>query len=81
MFSLPKLLVLLLIIAVVMVGFRLVGSYNRVREENARRAGAEEERRRLANEDLVQCRVCGVFVQADTTACNRSDCPYPRRRA
>ena len=74
MFSLPKLLTLALIIVVVLLAFRLVGSVNRVRAESQRRARAEEDTRRLRSEDLEKCPVCGVFAQAGT-ACDRSDCP------
>ena len=74
MFSLPKLLTLALIIVAVLLAFRLIGALNRVRAENQRRAGAEEQTRRLESEDLEKCAVCGVFAQAGK-ACERSDCP------
>ena len=80
MFSLPKLLTLALIIVVVLLAFRLIGSVNRVRAENQRRTSAAEDSRRLENEDLEKCTVCGIFVQAGAGACDRSDCPKGRRR-
>jgi uncharacterized protein len=82
-FSLGKLLVLAVILAVVWYGWKYVQ-----RVEQVRRALKEEiERRRAGNsappsrpaEDLVKCSVCGTYVPSHGAhACGRADCPWPR---
>ena len=68
MFSLPKLLVLILIILGVIYGFKIVSSLNR--RQHRRDAAPEptsekaRERERLEVEDLVQCPKCGAYVSA-----------------
>ena len=67
MFSIPKLLVLGLIIFVVLYGFKVVGSLNRRRAKDERpeprQAGRRErEREKLEAEDLVQCPRCGAYI-------------------
>lgn len=85
MFSIPsfsKILVFLAIIALVWVGFRLVGRLDQARKQEARRQkdggrvrGAGRQRPEV--EETVRCRVCGAFVAArGATSCGRADCPY-----
>ena len=67
MFSIPKLLVLGLIIFVVLYGFKVVGSLNRRRAKDERpeprqAARREREREKLEAEDLVKCPRCGAYV-------------------
>ncbi|MGP1395368.1 MAG: hypothetical protein ACTS3R_07640 [Inquilinaceae bacterium] len=72
MFSLPKLLVLGLIVAVVWFGFKALERGGRVP-----RAEDKSDTRKLGAKDLVKCRVCGVYVAADgPPGCGRSDCPH-----
>lgn len=82
-FSLGKLLVLAIILAVVWYGWKYAQ-----RVEAVRRALKEEiERRRAAMspapprpaEDLVKCSVCGTYVPSrGARACGRAGCPWPR---
>jgi hypothetical protein len=82
-FSLPKLLLFALLVAIVWYGFRYV---NRV--EQIRRAVREEVRRRqqpgrkpqpLEAEDLVKCSRCGAYVASrSASSCGRPDCPWGR---
>lgn len=77
MFSLPKLLVLVVIILAVLYGFKLVTSVNRRRtrdELQDRPRATKRKRGRLDAEDLVPCPKCGAYVAAD----GEHDC---RRRA
>ena len=66
MFSLPKLIVLVLIILGVLYGFRIVNSLKR-RETRANtpsepKPERQREQERLEAEDLVQCPRCGAYV-------------------
>ncbi len=66
MFSLPKLLVLILIILGVLYGFKIASSLKR-RETRANtppepKPERQRERERLETEDLVQCPRCGAYV-------------------
>lgn len=82
MFSLPKLLVLALIIAVVWYGFKIVGRLDAKRKQevrDGRRRGTPRRRQAEAEdtEDLVRCPTCDTFVAANARSCGRDDCPYP----
>ena len=86
-FSLQKLFVLALIIAIVWFGFRFLG-----RVQTQRKAEQKSGRRMqrggrwsfgrdpdhdMGAEDMVACRVCGAYVPArGARACGRADCPY-----
>jgi hypothetical protein len=83
-FSLSKLLLLLLVIAVVWFGFRYMGRVDAVRralrEELARRRQPQKAPR-VEAEDLVRCSVCGAYVAArGASHCGRVDCPWGRGR-
>ena len=81
-FSLSKLLFTILVVVVVIYGFKAIGRLQERREgavENARtrRRGAAPKRERLDAEDMVACPVCGVFVIASgARSCGRNDCRY-----
>lgn len=65
MFSLPKLIVLVVIILAVLYGFKMVTSINRRRETGdrpARPRTARQKRDQVQSEDLVQCPDCGAYV-------------------
>ena len=65
MFSLPKLLVLLLIIVAVLYGFKLFSGTKRRNVANERDdppAAKRQERESLEAEDLVQCPDCGAYI-------------------
>jgi uncharacterized protein len=69
-----KLLLLVLVVAAVWYGFKLVGQLDRRRKEEV----AERKRRDGASiGKMDQCRVCGTYVVADRAAnCGREGCPY-----
>jgi uncharacterized protein len=83
-FSLPKLLFTILVVVVVIYGFKAISRLQERRERavgdtRTRRRGGAGARQRLDAEDMVACAVCGVFVSAGgARRCGRSDCPYPR---
>lgn len=87
-FSLPKLLLLAFIIAVVWYGFRMFERRGvRARREEVERAAqaavrATVERRRAEERadstDTVACGTCGSYVPVEgARACGRAGCPYP----
>jgi len=82
-FSLGKLIVLGVIIAVVWYGWKYVQRVEAVRralkaEIERRRAGAPSAQNR-PTENLVKCAVCGTYVPSrGARACSRADCPWPR---
>jgi uncharacterized protein len=86
-FSLPKLIVLALIIGAVWYGFKLMG------RGASRRDGAPENRARgdecgdarddtpSRGQDLEACAACGTYVARPVARCpeGRADCPMTRR--
>jgi hypothetical protein len=74
MFALPKLIVIILVIAAVWVSYRWLNGFTR---ELPRRRSASP-RPAIHSEDLVPCGVCGAYVAASAPACGRPDCPRPR---
>ena len=73
-FSLPKLLVLGLIIAVIWYGFKMFS-----RGKNLANPGGKDEVKRDKTPDSVdmaQCSVCGDFVAKGAAACGKDNCPY-----
>ena len=79
MFSLSKILVLLVILGLVWFGFQVAGEL-----EKRRQARAEARRKqprgslgppKPAAEDLRTCPICETYVPANPTACGRVDCP------
>jgi uncharacterized protein len=85
MFSIQKLAVFVLIVAAIWLGFRLIGSMDRRRKDEARRArpswrdrfirrGGQGDR---ADVDMVACKACGAYVASvGAGPCGRNDCPY-----
>jgi hypothetical protein len=75
-FSLPKLIVLALIIAAVWYGFKMVSRRNTLRANKAAREA--EDARKTAVEDTTECPVCKTFLPtAGLRSCGRPNCPYP----
>ncbi|MCP4328506.1 MAG: twin-arginine translocase TatA/TatE family subunit [Alphaproteobacteria bacterium] len=62
-FSLPKLLVLVLIIAAIWYGFKWITKLDRDRRRAVKEEGAAETRK-VDAEDMVKCPNCGTFVPA-----------------
>ena len=81
-FSLAKLVLLGLIVAVLWLGFRYMSRVDMIR----RSLREELERRHRSTgapakeaEDLVKCSRCGAYVAArSASACGRPDCPWGR---
>ena len=78
--SLPKLILLIVIIYAVWRGFRFLGAVEKVRQrsDSTPRPAQEKRRADVANvEDTLKCRVCGAYVPARQPGrCNRADCPF-----
>ena len=72
-FSLPKLLVIAVVIAAIWYFFKFIGRRNQVGAK--RTATPRSPKKKLEIEDLVQCAVCGTYVQPDAASCERADCP------
>jgi hypothetical protein len=80
MFSFWKLVVLVGVIAFIWFGWRWYQRWEleQRRAETASRTGSDGSPR-LAAEEMVACRVCGIYVAArGARACARAECPYPR---
>ena len=80
MFSLSKILVLLVILGLVWFGFQVAGELGKRRQartEAQRKApGGALERPKPPAEELRTCTVCETYVPASPTACGRDDCPF-----
>jgi hypothetical protein len=90
--SLPKLLLLIAVIAIIWYGFRFLGTVERARKQAERmmRQGAARQaagRQGAARtgpghdlskvEDTVKCKVCSAYVPVRQPArCARADCPF-----
>jgi hypothetical protein len=85
MFGLPslyKLFVLVVIIMAVWYGFKFIGELDRLRKQALRRQGQGKARAPRAEgalqaEDMVKCRVCGIYMPSTgATSCGKPNCPY-----
>jgi hypothetical protein len=74
MIALPKLVLLVLVVAAFWYGYRWLNGP--ARDLPRRRATAP--RSAVKAEDLVPCGVCGAYVAAAAPGCGRPDCPRPR---
>lgn len=81
MFSLSKILVLLLIVVAVWYGFKIVARRNQNLGDRKPRKSIGSGQREATDEnvqDMETCAVCGTFVpNASARACGREGCPYP----
>ena len=82
-FSLPKLLVLALMVFAVWQGFKYLQRRQEVQARNhnerVRAARQETEGSKEPVEDMIRCKVCDSFVAGNgARSCGRADCPYPR---
>ena len=76
-FSLPKLIVLGLIVAAIWYGFKYFGSGRLASKLKMR----DDKNQKVTPEavDMVQCGVCDDFVASKgTNFCGRDGCPYPQ---
>jgi len=79
-FSLNKLLVLLLIVAAVWYGFKVLARRGKPveRDREAGRLGRRADEAGETVHDMETCSVCGTFVPIEAArACGRDGCPYP----
>ena len=60
-FSLPKLLVLIALIAVVWYGFKAYGRVNRKRQAQTKQA-ARNKASEIATQDMIQCPKCRAYT-------------------
>ena len=80
MFSLPKLLILILLAIVGWVLYKaikrrgLTGFFGTGGDRADPKPGTGQPKAL----DMEKCRICGDFVPADARACTNSRCPYPR---
>ncbi|HJN04892.1 MAG TPA: hypothetical protein QF665_07280 [Alphaproteobacteria bacterium] len=72
-FSLPKLIFTILVIVVVIYGFRMISRMGSKSEDG----GVAASGRAGVAEETQKCPVCGTYVAAQSPApCDRTDCPY-----
>lgn len=74
MLSLPKILLVLAILAAVIIGTRLMRSWSARPPRDSVRDGKKKD---ATSVEMVKCGVCGDFVELSTGACGRADCPRP----
>jgi hypothetical protein len=75
MITLPKLLLIVLLIAAVWVVFRWLNPP--APSVPRRRPAASPRPAQSAVEDLTACRVCGAYVAASARVCGKPGCPQP----
>lgn len=79
MFSLPKLLLLILVIGGGWYLYKAIqrrgvsGIFDRPDRRDESRSGGPKAL------DMEKCRICGDFVPSDARACGQDRCPYPAR--
>ena len=73
-FGFGKLLVLVIIVAAVWYGFKLVGRLDRQRRE---KIAQKKKKGTDSVGKMEQCKICGTYVLASGTRnCGRPGCPY-----
>ena len=72
-FSLPKLFVLMAIIALVWYGFKVFGrSHTIEKSKNDLSEGKVDQ-----HVDMEKCSVCEDYVDPGAISCRKEDCPFP----
>jgi tRNA U54 and U55 pseudouridine synthase Pus10 len=74
-FSLPKILVLAAIVALVWYGFKIFGR-GRALEKSIKKGDISAENEKQ-NVDLEECPICEAYVDAGAASCGKNDCPLP----
>ena len=74
-FSLPKILVLVAIVALVWYGFKLFGRGRKL-EKSTKKGdiSGENEKQKV---DLEECPICEAYVHAGASSCGKNSCPFP----
>ena len=74
-FSLPKIVVLVVIIALVWYGFKV---FSRGRNlENPGKGDEVTDNKGEQPVDMEACTVCGDYVATGSPSCGTEDCPFP----
>jgi len=73
-FSLPKLIVLAVIVAVVWYGFKIFTKGKQLENPGEDDAVARDEPEAV---DMQSCAVCGDYVAPGSSNCGKENCPYP----
>ena len=85
MFSLPKLLLLGLMIVVVLYGFKWVGRMQEQKQRSVRKKrndappaakGSADKSAQDDVEETIQCTTCGAYVTTGSRNCGRDNCPF-----
>ena len=80
MFSLPKILLLGLIIVVVLYGFKWVARMQEQRvvrqKKNDKATTSTRDSVKDGVEDTSQCSTCGAYVTSGARNCGRDNCPF-----
>lgn len=74
MLSLPKILLVLAILAAVIIGTRVFRSWSSI----ADKSGEDNGKGVKGNDgavDMVKCEVCGDFIEPSAGSCGRENCP------
>lgn len=81
LFSVSKILVLIVIIAAVWYGFKLIARRNQKfgsRPPQRHVRSGKQEASDKTTQDMESCAVCGTFVPNEAAKnCGRDACPYP----
>ena len=81
LFSVGKILVLILIIGAVWYGFKFIARRNQnvgSKHPQGHIGSGKREASDKATQEMESCAVCGTFVpNASAKACGRDACPYP----
>jgi hypothetical protein len=71
MLSLPKILLVLAILAAVIIGTRVFRSWSSPTKKDSVAGGKKAQ----DAVDLVKCDVCGDYLEASAGSCGRENCP------
>ena len=73
-FSLAKLIVLAVIVAVVWYGFKVFTKGKQLENPGEEESITKDEPEAV---DMQACGVCGDYVAPEASDCGKDDCPYP----
>ena len=74
-FSLPKLLVLIGIIALIWYGFKVFSRGRKL--ENPKMSADVTDKHAKQHVDMEECLICGDYVDTVASSCGKDDCPFP----
>ena len=82
MLSIPKLLLLAIVVGAVWYGFKYLQARDRALARAAADAAVRQQAQRpaqrtaAATEELAKCPVCATYVAPSARACGRAGCPH-----